>query len=1577
MARSSQDFTEAINCFDLDLLKNAFLSGSSSPQYARLMMSTASNGFTPLHFAVSTNQIEIVSVFLNYLTRKPSSPSTKSRKSPHSTAFIGEPLDVIDAIDHSGMTALHIACIRGFDKIVVLLLNAGATSAVFDFDGFAPIHYSAIEGRTLVIHAMLSYPDVLLSLSDQTDLEDTPLHLAARYGHLGVLSELLKSETSLIDIDHTNSLGQTALHYACINSHSAIVKTLLHHGASVDASDRLLRHPLHYAAQKGSVEICRLLIEHDALVDVPDINHMTPISLAAGTDVSGSFHTLQYLIDSFLTTQRQTLAQIDSRRNSLNYGYSITPTPTYYSSNIDSETSSTTQSDSEAYQQQETPISTAQSHHVTFPHSPSASESTLSDTTSMSRPKFENNSTMTISNSDKSILSSLINVTDFLGASVLRHATLSGNINSVKLLIQYGADVNFFQPPLDPDDPPKTAVLPLSVACERGHFSIVKYLVEEAESDVCMEDYNGCTAAMFGSIGEVCSAHKIVKKSQAADVADDVIRSKFGVMRLSCQSEACSLRCLRYLHSKGLSLSQADHEGVTPLHMACGKGRLEIVSWLISIGVDVNCQQSLGDTPLCYAAMSDQSNMIDLLVDCSTVDINHVNHNGDSPLSISVQEGCFEAFKSLLDHGADDSFKNSTGQSLLHIAVEHNRETIVESLLSRSTVDPLTVDSSKQTALHRAASLGLLHVSSTILSAIQSSRVKIDLSSIVDDKNWTPLHYSVEAKTIALARLLLDTGFSPNAGATSSPAQKSKNIDPLKLISLFKNKQWQFIIKTPIHLACCLGISDLLSLLLNYSGDPNIPGHFSTSLLHMAVASDNLSTLKTVLCCFNITDYPSETSSTSILTKPSNGGVSPLELGLEVGAQNCVRLLSVYIKIHCSTVPLSVKDDHVCPADHSEISDDYSNVMDVPFSPIADPIKALFVAIVKGHDTMVSVTLSQYVPKGMDLNQLSPKWQLFLPDLLIDSNLALTPLHVAAASQSNNSSKVIRQLVQHSASTTSVTEICLAVTSDSSCSSGVNNALSDSSSPTSSFNQLPRKSWTLMSPTGNTQNKSKKSLKITTDRSNFAPFFVDKCKAGETPLQLALRCLNEFAVKTILSFGSSLIDSEGNSVVDCLYSFSPFLSSNLKINSQILAKPKLSCKDLIESGHEISDLRHNILTLITSFGAHCDLHTIFRALSCGCSTSELSTLLSCLLPIPISSISSFITNNASNCAYYACLGGNPEIISHLFGRYKIPIEILLPSLRKPLHFLVLRGHFAAIKALPECQVMSFDCLGLTPLHLAALIPGPFSGEIISHLVKNSPPGIIDVPITTRKNRGLTLEVPSSGPSNLSDFVLNSASTPLHLSLLIGNLVATQNLIGLGASLVSGLNGISVLHFAACSGSKRRLVSSLLENFDDLKISGTLGIVKLLLSKGIASALPVGSFDIQKRNPLHYLVLTNSEIFNFSKFQLENSLVALGSPKSRARPALGSKFHVFVQVCEIMVSQGRVDPYQRDDNGRTPLSYMPADQASDLSRQLGLRESAAVSKTNQVKQVTSERRSSYTASHQLSMNDGDSCCCVVL
>lgn len=163
------------------------------------------------------------------------------------------------------------------------------------------------------------------------------------------------------------------------------------------------------------------------------------------------------------------------------------------------------------------------------------------------------------------------------------------------------------------------------------------------------------------------------------------------------------------------------------LHCACQRGFLEIATYLLEMGAEVDAIDYHGDTALLYA----------------------VSH---------AETSHREIIRFLLRSGADPNFISRGGsrRTALHKAANRKEaEDFVDLLLSvEADVDP--VDCHGETPLHDAADCGLQHAVEKLLEG----GAKVDKPS---RKNWTPLHMAANKGHEAAVKTLLMYGASPNS----------------------------------------------------------------------------------------------------------------------------------------------------------------------------------------------------------------------------------------------------------------------------------------------------------------------------------------------------------------------------------------------------------------------------------------------------------------------------------------------------------------------------------------------------------------------------------------------------------------------------------------------------------------------------------------------------------------------------------------------------------------------------------------------------------------------------------------------
>ncbi|OQU79518.1 hypothetical protein SORBI_3008G155800 [Sorghum bicolor] len=197
-----------------------------------------------------------------------------------------------------------------------------------------------------------------------------------------------------------------------------------------------------------------------------------------------------------------------------------------------------------------------------------------------------------------------------------------------------------------------------------------------------------------------------------------------------------------------------DNVGRNALHFAAMKGHLEVCSFLVEeLGIDVNCTNTDGVTPVKYAAATGEVGVLRYLLD----------HGGDpempdardtTPLHFAAEQGHCEALRLLLSKGVDVDALHCRRLSPLLFAVGKGHDQAVNVLLEHGA-DPNIVAHNRFSPLIMAC----------IGGSLKCMRLLVEAGADVNLKN----HYGTTALIIAvqggfadIVRFLLEAGADPN-----------------------------------------------------------------------------------------------------------------------------------------------------------------------------------------------------------------------------------------------------------------------------------------------------------------------------------------------------------------------------------------------------------------------------------------------------------------------------------------------------------------------------------------------------------------------------------------------------------------------------------------------------------------------------------------------------------------------------------------------------------------------------------------------------------------------------------------------
>ncbi|EPS38454.1 hypothetical protein H072_7794 [Dactylellina haptotyla CBS 200.50] len=271
-------------------------------------------------------------------------------------------------------------------------------------------------------------------------------------------------------------------------------------------------------------------------------------------------------------------------------------------------------------------------------------------------------------------------------------------------------------------------------------------------------------------------------------------------------------------------LEEGDHVGRTPLWLAAAAGSIEIVELLLKYGAELYASNKHKRNAMHAAARFGQSQMILYLVSAG-YGLTDCDNNRNQPLQLAVQQGKYEAARTLLELGANVNAKNFDGWSSLHEALFAGENVEMVKLLLEYGADINATDSNGVSPLNRAI----------IAGNRMNARELIDRGADVCRKNkdgQSGLHDCARLARPEMLKYLLDAGMTseidtPDRTIGKTPLYLAVEQGRPKMVQEFikhgadVNKRTAEGWWTPLHEAVKKGYLEISEMLLKAGADPN------------------------------------------------------------------------------------------------------------------------------------------------------------------------------------------------------------------------------------------------------------------------------------------------------------------------------------------------------------------------------------------------------------------------------------------------------------------------------------------------------------------------------------------------------------------------------------------------------------------------------------------------------------------------------------------------------------------------------------------------------------------------------------
>ncbi|XP_065906448.1 uncharacterized protein [Dysidea avara] len=320
--------------------------------------------------------------------------------------------------------------------------------------------------------------------------------------------------------------------------------------------------------------------------------------------------------------------------------------------------------------------------------------------------------------------------------------------------------------------------------------------------------------------------------------------------RLKKATEDGNVDDIKTLASSGVDVNTSlgdDNERKTSLHYAAEKNQPIVIKLLQEYGVDINCQDEDGWTPLMCAADEGHTDVVKMLHEFGA-DINHQNKDGWTPLMCEADEGHTDVVKMLHEFGADINHQDKDGWTPLMCAAGEGHTDVVK-ILHEFGVDINHQNKDGWTPLMCAADKGHTDV----------VKMLHEFGADINHQNkngWTPLMVAANGGHTDVVKMLHEFGADINHqnkdGVTPLMCAANKgHTDVVKMLHEFgadinhQNKNgW-----TPLMVAANGGHTDVVKMLHEFGADINHQNKYDNTPLHCAAYKGHTDTVKMLYRC--------------------------------------------------------------------------------------------------------------------------------------------------------------------------------------------------------------------------------------------------------------------------------------------------------------------------------------------------------------------------------------------------------------------------------------------------------------------------------------------------------------------------------------------------------------------------------------------------------------------------------------------------------------------------------------------------------------------------------------------------------
>ncbi|XP_071084298.1 ankyrin repeat domain-containing protein 50-like isoform X1 [Haliotis cracherodii] len=344
-------------------------------------------------------------------------------------------------------------------------------------------------------------------------------------------------------------------------------------------------------------------------------------------------------------------------------------------------------------------------------------------------------------------------------------AAAGGHRDVVELLMSKGADVSLVD---------KDGDNILHLACMRGHLETVRFVLSQNVVDINSKGLRSTTPAMRAAVG----GHRdvvelLVSKGADVSVVDGVGNN---ILHLACMRG--HLETVKFVLSLNVvDINSRGLRSTTPVMGAAGLGHRDVVELLASKGADVSLVDEDGDNILHLACMKGHLETVKFVLSLNVVDINSRGQFTTTPVMRAAAGGHRDVVELLVSKGADVSLVDGVGNNILHMACLRGDMETVEYVLSLDVVDINSRGMRSMTPVIAAAVRG----HSDVVELLVSKGADV---SLVDKDGDSTLHMAclrgdTETIEFMLSLNVVDIDARNKLGLTAADLARLRSLQPV------------------------------------------------------------------------------------------------------------------------------------------------------------------------------------------------------------------------------------------------------------------------------------------------------------------------------------------------------------------------------------------------------------------------------------------------------------------------------------------------------------------------------------------------------------------------------------------------------------------------------------------------------------------------------------------------------------------------------------------------------------------------------------------------------------------------------